>query len=1243
MINTHNHSEYSFLDGYGSPEKFVLQAIELGQKAIALTEHGNVLSALPLQRACQKHNIKAIFGCEFYFTNDSQIKSNQHKNHHMIILAKNAQGFQDIQAMCTYANMKGFYRRPRIDTNLLLGIDLKNLIITTACPGSWIKEPKIDQITQRLLENHADIFVEIQPHKNAIHKEFNEYAYKYACKWDLDLVAGVDAHCPEQKDTPVQDVLMCVQMRKKITDPTTRLLPRADNENFHTYCLFDEKRFLEMDSGSIPKEEIQNAVENTDWIADNCNVKIENKKIILPLPPKLEKTGLSDEDLLWDLCLKGFKKRLKWDIEVAEEDDFYFTDKEEEQKYELYLDRLNEEFDLISSKGFCIYFLIVDDLLKWCRSENIPVGPGRGSVAGCVISYFLDISHLDPIEHGLIFARFLNEQRNDFPDIDMDFGQKDRQKVIKYITETYGEEYTGFIVTISKMKSKASIRDISRAFDIPLSEVNDFAKSVPGWEKDDEIALEEGLDSAYGRIFEAKHPNAVEFIKRARGSIRGTSVHASGIIVNKHNLSNGSQCSVIKDKGKSTKRICGTVMNDCEDMGLMKLDVLGLATLDVLHHARAISGIEWGDIPLSDEKVFESISKGDTLGAFQIEAMASTKVVKQIKPENFDEVTACLALVRPGPFESGMTDLYIERKNGAKWESMHPFYEEITKDTYSILCYQEQVMQCFVKLAGMPFSDADKIRKIIGKKRDKEAFEPYWKLFRQGCIDNKTLSESEAEAFWDGLLKWASYGFNKCLTGDTVLLRSSGNQHTKREVSIKKLYEDWNSDEPVGQKYRRQGVTILQMDDDGKIRPGQVKRVYENGIKPVFEVSLDNGMKIKGTFNHKLLTTNGYKQIIDISVCDHLMIKDNYEETKPNKDYRADKTRGKGSTYNGMGFKAREGNVGFVDGRQNNFNDAKKIVFKRSGGICEKCKCISKTKGSHAYEYAHIHTLESLGGDYSKYHSDKNLRYLCNSCHKKYDYLKGERVKRYAKGIPASTAKVIGIKKCGMEMTYDLEMDTIGHNFIANGIVSHNSHAASYALITYWCMWYKINHPEIFYCAALSFASWDEKKTDISKSRLTMMEEILIKNPDYKIMTPKYDLSEGRVWTFKNNTFYMPFDCINSVDKRADEYAKKKKKKSSMISIFDDIDVAMIEADSKQDELLVEMMCHDPEKLPTLENQKKHLPFQLPYQSKVEIENKKSVANNCQKDILKTSQGQLQLGNKNNCKKRNKRHRRKKR
>jgi len=1196
MIHLHNHSEFSSLDGVSSPEKWVLKAKELGQSAIALTEHGNMLSAIQLQSACKKHDIKPLFGAEFYFVDDVLIKTRQ--STHMLMLAKNNQGFKDLQALCSYANIHGFYYKPKIDIKKILEIDLRNIIISTACPGGWLNNSRADQHIQVLLENNADIVCEIQPHDLKLHYDFNKKVYNYALKYNLDLIMTCDAHYPDKTQSNLQDVLMTVATRGKMTDKNRIKLP------CDTYYLWSEQECLNYKHDFIPKEEIEISIRNTQSIADECNVEINKKKIILPIPPKIkQKTNRSASDVLWQSCMEGFKNKLNIDISIAENEtpEFYFAgNKEKADKYEIYIQRLNEEFDLFEKKDLCRYFLIVKDVVDFARSVDIPVGPGRGSCSGSLVSYLLNLTHLDPIEHNLIFARFLNEQRNDYPDIDIDFSQKRRHEIVKYITETYGKDRTGYIVTLLRMGAKTAVRDVSRVFDINLKEVDVFAKSCFSYEGDH---LEEGLNSAYGRIFNNKYPHVVDYIKKSQGSIRGTSIHASGIIVNKKSLMSGSQCTILRDKGKSVKRICGTIMGDCEDNGLLKLDVLGLATLDVIHNCRRESGIEWEDIAMDNRNVFKEISSGNTLGAFQIEAKASTQVVKKMKPNNFDDLSACLALVRPGPMDSGMTDMYIDRKNGTKWDDIHPFYTEITRKTYGVLAYQEQVMECIVKLAGLPFSEADNIRKIIGKKREAKEFEPYWEKFRQGCIKQKTLSPEQAKEFWDGLLKWASYGFNKCLSGDTVVIIVSGNQHTKIEVTIRELYDSWYSNSHVGEKYKKQGITVLQMDDDGKIRPGKIKKIYKNGIKVVFKVILENGMSIKGTHNHKILTHNGYKRIDSLSIGSVVVIKGEYEKTNKSNTNIADKTRGTGETYNGKGFKRGEKNIGFIDGRSITLKASKKVVFKRSMGVCERCGIKKDSEIPHTYEYAHIIPLEILKGDFSKYHADKNLLYLCSNCHKKYDYLKGERIKRYSKGIPTIGSRVIKIVDAGLEMTYDVEMETVGHNFIANGIVSHNSHSASYSLITYWCMWYKINCPEIFYAAALSFAKWDEKHKDVAKSKLTMIELMIHKQ--YKIMTPKYGLSKGHVWAFnkQTNTFYMPFDCINGIDDKADFYAKTKQKHKK-ISIFDEDEMQIIESENKMQLLLAEMMCHDKSTLPSRKLQKDNLQFVLPYQKNVSIKQK---------------------------------------
>lgn len=927
ILNYHNHSEFSLLDGWGSPEAFVKEVKRLEQSAIALTEHGSMLSAGLLEKACKKYEIKPIYGCEMYIVDDITIKSPQEKRHHIVLIAKNNHGFQDMQMMMSNANVNGFYYSPRIDYNQLLQIDLRNIVITTACPFSFILNKRIDEYTEKLLGAGADILVEIQPHDHAVHHDFHKIAWDYALKYDLDLIAGIDAHSPSKNDVMAQDVLMCLQMRKTMNDPDRLKLP------CDTYHLMDGAQFISMfHEEYIPHDEVSAAIDNTDWLAEECNVKIDNKKIILPMPPKIKQKypKNTDEDVLWELCVSGFKNKLKYNINSIESegiDSYFMGAHDDEKKFRIYYDRLNEEFNLLQSKGFCTYFLIVFDLLEYCRTSSIPVGPGRGSVSGSLVSYLLDISHLDPIEHNLIFARFLNEQRNDFPDIDIDISKNRRQEAVEYITKTYGVEKTGFITTFSKMKAKLAVRDVSRAFNIPLSEVDPVAKACYSPDGDED-ALEEGLDSAHGRIFQSKYPNVVGLIKKIRGSIKNVGVHASGIIVNNSDLMTGEQCTILRDKTPANRRICGIEMDYCEDHGLMKLDILGLATLDILHHCRKKSGIEWEDIPLDDKNVFDAISKGQTLGGFQIEARASTEVVKKIKPVNFSEVSACLALVRPGPMDSGMTDLFIERKNGVEWEDAHPYYAEITKGTFGVLVYQEQVMNCFVKIAGMTYQKADEIRKIIGKKREAKEFEPYWEQFRDGCTKENTFNEEEAKAFWEALLKWASYGFNL-------------------------------------------------------------------------------------------------------------------------------------------------------------------------------------------------------------------------------------------------------------------------------------SHSASYALNTYWCIWYKVNKPEVFYEAALSFGSWDEKKPDPSKSRVTMLEEMILMG--FKVSTPKYGMSEGHIWSYdkKLNTFYMPFDCIQGVSSKADEIAKRKKK-VKVISIFDDDEMASIQATTKQDEWLSDMLCHRNDVIPNIEVQKKYLPFQVPYQNNINIKNLKS-------------------------------------
>ena len=467
--------------------------------------------------------------------------------------------------------------------------------------------------------------------------------------------------------------------------------------------------------------------------------------------------------------------------------------KRETEQYVQYRERFHEEFDLISKKKFSKYFLVVKEIIDWCEEKEIMVGPGRGSVGGCLIAYLMGITSVDPIKFDLSFSRFISEDRIDWPDIDIDFEKIHRPAVRKHIEMLYGENNTCGISTFMKMKSRAVIRDVGRVFDLPSKKVDEFAKSIP-YTYDGGLGsfidtTEEGMD------FYENYPEQADIAIRLDGQIRGSGQHAAAVVISADDLTKGHRGNLCRRSGNI---VANWNMKDSEYVGLMKLDILGLGTLSVLSEARRLIrtkgcrtrpfcyhaesdcylvvekgknqtvdhplemvDFDFDKIPLDSGGAFDMIKDGKTGGMFQLSARPTTELCKEMAVNSFDEIVAAIALVRPGPTDSGMTKDYIKRKNGKQWKPGHPIYETITKDTYGLLVYQEQVMQVISKMAGLPESTADKIRKIIGKKRDPKEFEKYRKEFIAGCLKEKTFSKKQAEDFWTGLLKWASYGFNK--------------------------------------------------------------------------------------------------------------------------------------------------------------------------------------------------------------------------------------------------------------------------------------------------------------------------------------------------------------------------------------------------------------------------------------------------------------------------------------------------
>lgn len=721
-----------------------------------------------------------------------------------------------------------------------------------------------------------------------------------------------------------------------------------------------------------------------------------------------------------------------------------------------YSERFQRELEIIDQKDFIDYFLIWADIVSWAEANNIMVGPGRGSAAGSLVSYLLGITKIDPLEHGLFFERFLDASRPDLPDIDVDFQASRRQEVFAYVREKYGEEFTARIVTFSHFHIKQTLRDLCRIFSIPMSVSNKLGSVIPTGTK----TVEEACEIKEVEEFFENYPLLKELAEDMVGAIRQKSVHAAGMVITPEPIR--EYMSLEKVKGE----LCTCFdMEVIDAMGLLKLDILGLKTLDIIAKALELAGLEQDVLPrtYNDPKVYEVFQRGETLGIFQFKSQLLTNLAKKLGISDFKTLYAATTIARPGPLHSGEAEKYLSRHNSeAKVEFLHDRMIPITDDTYGLILYQEQVMQISQQMAEFTSAESNVLRKVIGKSKGVEAIDEYMDKFIHGCI-NEQIEQSIAEEIWNIIRESGAYSFNKCLTGDTILYRGSAGRHSGVEITIEELYQNWNSKSPVGEKYRdpNRGITICALDSDGRIRPKKVKGVYPNGIKSVYEITTETGRKIRATENHRFLDSNfEWKEVYQFNAGDYVAVMGETETVQVDErkkwNYTGLKQENKKESCPGKeGFQKGELNPGYINGQYVLFKKAQSELLEE-GRYCRICN-----KEKKRMEFHHI--------DGNHHNNEReNITLLCASCHKKEEYNLGRR-KRWERGRLVETEKIISIKYIGEEKVYDLEMDTPEHNFIANGFISHNSHAVSYSAVSYWCAWLRTYYPKEWLVAVMNY------------------------------------------------------------------------------------------------------------------------------------------------------------------------------
>jgi len=758
-VPLHVHTHYSLMDGVATPEEYCKRAKQNGMTAIAITDHGALSGHRPMYRAAKAEGIKPILGIEGYITHDRFDKRDKSERNgpldltynHIVILAKNQQGLENLNRLNEIAWTEGFYKKPRIDFEVLEKYK-DGLIVLSACMSGLIAkalEHKEYAEAKRLLKWFKDVFkddfyVEVMPHNS---KELNNELLEIADSMDIKSVVTPDCHHSTVDQKVVQEIMLLLNTHakldkeakfdksQKIDDMMKRLdyLYGADRQmsfrTFDIHLLSYEEMKQAMNMQGIKREDIYtNSIEIADKIED-----YDIKSGLDLLPTKVEDPHMA----LVDLVLKGMQEKNLYDIPK-------------------YKERMQEELDIIRDKNFSPYFLIVSNMLNWAKSQDILVGPGRGSAAGSLVCYALGITDVDPIKYGLLFFRFVNPERNDFPDIDSDIADSRRDELKGYLEEEY--KNVASIATFLEFKGKGIVRDVSRAFNVPLSDVNKVLKNVDDWD--------DFTSSKSAQWFRMKYPEVVKYGEQLRGRIRGTGIHAAGVVTAKDSIFKYAPMETRLAPGtKDRIPVVAVDMDEAADIGLIKLDVLGLKTLTVIDETiksikkRHKIDIKLNDIDLNDKKVYDMLSDGRTKGVFQCEATPYTNLLVKMGVSNLDELAASNALVRPGAMNTiGKT--YLARKHGKTiTEYIHPIMQEFTKDTYGCVLYQEQVMQACVYLGGMTMSEADKVRKIIGKKKDAKEFDEFKDRFVVGASNH--ITPFKAEALWHDFEAHAGYSFNK--------------------------------------------------------------------------------------------------------------------------------------------------------------------------------------------------------------------------------------------------------------------------------------------------------------------------------------------------------------------------------------------------------------------------------------------------------------------------------------------------
>ncbi|MEZ4870221.1 MAG: DNA polymerase III subunit alpha [Caldilineaceae bacterium] len=856
FVHLHVHSEYSMLDGLGRIKELVKEAKRLGQPALALTDHGVMHGAIEFFRACKDNEVKPIIGIEAYQTvwgrpmdgRDGQL---DRENYHLLLLAQNMTGYRNLLKIASHSQLNGYYYKPRVDHDFLAR-HAEGVICTTGCLGAEVPQLLMHGREQEAYDRfgwYVDVFgkenfyIELQEHSIPELIPVNKSLVPWAEKFGIGLLATNDVHYVKESDADPHEMLLCVQTgesiksekRMRLSDQSYFLKSRAQMED--TF-----RPFIDLPAS---------AYDNSLRIAGMCEVDLEDKNYHLPDMPIPE--GFTYDTYLRHLTEEGLTLLYG---ERATNDDI-----QKRKEYEL---------SVISKMGFSIYFLIVADLCHFAKSRNIWWNV-RGSGAGSLVAYCIGITGLDPLKNSLIFERFLNPARVTMPDFDLDFPDDQREEMIRYTIDKYGKDQVAQIVTFGRMKARAAIRDVGRAQEVPLNQVDRVAKlipAIPGKPVTIQDVMTEGHEFYNPELVELYKneewvTNLLDYSMKLEGVTRHSGIHAAAVIVADRELTHYAPL-MRPSKGSVTETVAQFEFPILESIGLLKVDFLGLSTLSVMREAGRLikerHGIEYtlANIPFEGEptvEAFKLLSSGEVSGVFQVESAGMRRVLTEMRPNLFEHIIATISLYRPGPLE--YIPNYIRRLHGEEEvEFKHEALKSILTETLGIIIYQEQIIQVLSQLAGYTPGEADLVRRAISKKKASD-IEKHKKIFIEGCAKNNIPKEA-AEAIYGDIEFFARYGFNKCLPGDVEVLDAA----TGRLVKVEDLYRG------VAQLETTVACNVATL----KLHPGTVAAVMDNGIKPVYRLTTALGRTIEATANHPFYTFDGWRLLEELKIGEQIAV-----------------------------------------------------------------------------------------------------------------------------------------------------------------------------------------------------------------------------------------------------------------------------------------------------------------------------------------------------------------------------------